>query len=45
MARKGEAEEPEAVKKLREITQMFEVLRKVPPPIKTEEEEKKSGGK
>ena len=37
------AEEPEAVKKIREIAQMFEELRKVPPPIKVKKEEEKGG--
>ena len=38
-----EAEEPEAVKKLRELAEMFEQLRRAPPPIKLPKKEKESG--
>jgi len=38
-----EAREPEAVRKLRELTQLFEELRRAPPPIKTAKPETKTG--
>ena len=40
----AEAEEPEAVKKLRELAEMFEQLRRAPPPIKIPKKEKESEG-